>query len=80
MEKLKKLKLRDVEKMTEEEMKFIIGGSGSGGSGGCAPTKIDACRGLKEGSSCCFMWNGRKYYGGCRGYAVNYTMHCSDLN
>lgn len=58
MKKLKNLKLNDVSKMTEDEMKYVIGGYSNG-----------SCDYGSSSSSCwggCTITTGSTYFGQCR--------------
>lgn len=86
--KLKALELGARELLSREQLKNVIGGSGTGsedpgsnsGSGDCVNDKFEACKGKGDGDACCFIWNGSHYPGKCRAFAPDYKFHCSDLN
>lgn len=85
---MKKLKLKALELgakgvLSREQLKSILGGAGSGGSGGsadCTKDKFAVCTGQPEGTVCCFTYSGTVYYGKCYAFAPDYKIHCSDLN
>ncbi|RAJ76622.1 hypothetical protein CLV59_108141 [Chitinophaga dinghuensis] len=81
--KLKALDLGAKELLSREQLKNILGGSGSdlGGSNlGCAESAYSACGSRPVPHNCCFVQSGIVYHGVCRKsvYLEEYT--CSDLN
>jgi natural product precursor len=97
MKRLSKIRLSTVEdKLSDAEMRSVIGGYGYGGSGTendpyqlpeiivtpCSTTsKTTACMDRSLGSPCCWTYEGKVYTGHCSGYALyGQPLHCSDLN
>lgn len=74
---LKNLNLKEVDQLSREQLKNVLGGS-SVGSEGDNP-KIDACNRLNAGDPCYWTYQGIDYTGRCKGVAPNYILHCSDL-
>lgn len=56
--------------LSREQLKFVVGGSGSYGSGGSGGSR--PCSGKGEGAPC--YWNGR--YGSCKYFPFSYGLIC----
>ncbi|MFD2965795.1 hypothetical protein [Sphingobacterium bambusae] len=68
----KDLGSREVEKLSLEQLKTVLGGfSGSGSDN----PKIDACSGKKKGDSCSWVHGGVTYTGRCD--EVPGPLHCT---
>jgi len=72
---LKNLNLKEVEQLSREQLKNVLGGADSG-SGDPYP-KITACKGKDEGDACSWTTNGTNYTGKCK--TLFGPRHCSDL-
>ena len=80
MKQIKKVVLKEATKLSQEEMKFVFGGSGSSTDTSGVSPKVKACEGKKKGDSC--FWytsSGSRSYGTCQCWWGS-TLHCSDLN
>ena len=75
MKKLRRLKLKDANRMTDSEMKMIVGGYGAGED---MSPKEEACKGKERGDRCEFKYNGKTCYGTCQSFLLQ-PLHCSDL-
>lgn len=78
--KLNALFLQNEEVLSRAQLKRVLGGDdGSGADATEAAPKIEACKKLKEGDACAWVYKGEKSSGYCRRYAFGTVLHCSNL-
>lgn len=78
---LKNLNLKEVDQLSREQLKNVLGGAYGGPITTVDPNpKITACLRKRRGARCSWKNSaGYPYTGTCEAYAPNYVLHCSDL-